>query len=152
MTRIEGNFRRTCESVMRVLRENKDSVMAVLEAFVYDPLLNWRLIDGVSVCLSVCLSSNNAIPSVSLSAYFGMWGVWSVCLLISSSLLCIICVCVCVCLSVCHDSLSDIQNPLRLKVMLGGVAECQRAQQQTPVSYNTINVLLLTNIQYRYFS
>ncbi len=31
---------------MRVLRENKDSVMAVLEAFVYDPLLNWRLIDG----------------------------------------------------------------------------------------------------------
>ncbi len=43
---MEGNFRRTCESVMRVLRENKDSVMAVLEAFVYDPLLNWRLIDG----------------------------------------------------------------------------------------------------------
>ena len=43
---MEGNFRRTCCSVMRVLRENKDSVMAVLEAFVYDPLLNWRLIDG----------------------------------------------------------------------------------------------------------
>lgn len=32
--------------MMRVLRENKDSLMAVLEAFVYDPLLNWRLIDG----------------------------------------------------------------------------------------------------------
>ena len=31
---------------MRVLRENKDSLMAVLEAFVYDPLLNWRLIDS----------------------------------------------------------------------------------------------------------
>ena len=31
---------------MRVLRDNKDSVMAVLEAFVYDPLLNWRLMDG----------------------------------------------------------------------------------------------------------
>ena len=30
---------------MRVLRAHKDSVMAVLEAFVYDPLLNWRLID-----------------------------------------------------------------------------------------------------------
>jgi FKBP12-rapamycin complex-associated protein len=30
---------------MSVLRENKDSVMAVLEAFVYDPLLNWRLMD-----------------------------------------------------------------------------------------------------------
>ena len=34
---------------MRVLRENKDSVMAVLEAFVYDPLLNWRLIDSTWV-------------------------------------------------------------------------------------------------------
>ena len=34
---------------MRVLRENEDSVMAVLEAFVYDHLLNWRLIDGECV-------------------------------------------------------------------------------------------------------
>lgn len=40
---IEGNFRSTCESVMTVLRENKESLMAVLEAFVYDPLINWRL-------------------------------------------------------------------------------------------------------------
>jgi phosphatidylinositol kinase/protein kinase (PI-3 family) len=43
---IEGNFRFTAENVMRVLRENKDSVMAVLEAFVYDPLINWRLLQG----------------------------------------------------------------------------------------------------------
>jgi len=48
VTGIEGNFRQTCNNVMRVLRENKDSVMAVLEAFVYDPLLNWRLIDETS--------------------------------------------------------------------------------------------------------
>jgi len=40
---IEGSFRFTCEKVMRVLRENKESVMAVLEAFVYDPLFNWIL-------------------------------------------------------------------------------------------------------------
>lgn len=31
---------------MEVLREHRDSVMAVLEAFVYDPLLNWRLMDS----------------------------------------------------------------------------------------------------------
>lgn len=30
---------------MSVLHHNKDSLMAVLEAFVYDPLLNWRLMD-----------------------------------------------------------------------------------------------------------
>ena len=41
---VEGVYKRVCETVMRVLRENKESVMAVLEAFVYDPLLGWRLI------------------------------------------------------------------------------------------------------------
>jgi serine/threonine-protein kinase mTOR len=35
VTGIEGTFRRTCESVMKVLRENRDSVMAVLEALVF---------------------------------------------------------------------------------------------------------------------
>ena len=42
---IEGNFRSTCEGVMQVLRGNKDSVMAMLEAFVHDPLINWRLLN-----------------------------------------------------------------------------------------------------------
>ena len=28
---------------MEVLRDNRESLMAVLEAFVYDPLLAWRL-------------------------------------------------------------------------------------------------------------
>jgi len=45
---IEGNFRTTCEAVMSVLRKNKDSLMAVLEAFVHDPLINWRIIAAPS--------------------------------------------------------------------------------------------------------
>lgn len=48
VTGIEGTYRRTCESVMSVLHRNKDSLMAVLEAFVYDPLLNWRLMDSAA--------------------------------------------------------------------------------------------------------
>ncbi len=40
---IEGSFRNTCEISMKVLRDNKESLMAVLEAFVYDPLITWRL-------------------------------------------------------------------------------------------------------------
>jgi phosphatidylinositol kinase/protein kinase (PI-3 family) len=28
---------------MGILRDNKESLMAVLEAFVYDPLISWRL-------------------------------------------------------------------------------------------------------------
>ncbi|KAI9778323.1 MAG: phosphatidylinositol kinase- protein kinase tor1 [Candelina submexicana] len=43
VSNIEGSYRVTCEAVMRVLRENKESLMAVLEAFIHDPLLNWRL-------------------------------------------------------------------------------------------------------------
>eukprot|EP01060_Flectonema_neradi_P016029 TRINITY_DN2262_c0_g1_i4.p1 TRINITY_DN2262_c0_g1~~TRINITY_DN2262_c0_g1_i4.p1 ORF type:complete len:1570 (+),score=316.21 TRINITY_DN2262_c0_g1_i4:4060-8769(+) len=40
---IEGCFRRTAELVMGMLRRNKDSLMAMLEAFVHDPLISWRL-------------------------------------------------------------------------------------------------------------
>ncbi|CAD7701599.1 unnamed protein product [Ostreobium quekettii] len=40
---IEGTFRTTCELAMRVLRNEKQSLMAMLEAFVHDPLINWRL-------------------------------------------------------------------------------------------------------------
>lgn len=46
VTGIEGTYRMTCEKVMHVLRKNKDSLMAVLEAFIYDPLLDWRLASG----------------------------------------------------------------------------------------------------------
>ena len=40
---LAGPYRLTCVRVMRVLRDNRDSVMAMLEAFVYDPLISWRL-------------------------------------------------------------------------------------------------------------
>ncbi|CAG8528851.1 8861_t:CDS:10, partial [Acaulospora morrowiae] len=45
---IEGNFRTTCNAVMSVLRKNKESLMAVLEAFVHDPLINWRIMANPS--------------------------------------------------------------------------------------------------------
>ncbi|TWU76094.1 phosphatidylinositol kinase- protein kinase tor1 [Metarhizium rileyi] len=48
VSNIEGSFRITCEHVMRVLRENKESVLAVLEAFIHDPLLTWRLTSTAS--------------------------------------------------------------------------------------------------------
>lgn len=39
VSNIEGSYRTTCEHVMRVLRQNKESVMAVLEAVSYRRLL-----------------------------------------------------------------------------------------------------------------
>lgn len=46
VTGIEGNYRLTCERVLRLLRNNHDSILAVLESFVYDPVLNWRLTES----------------------------------------------------------------------------------------------------------
>jgi FKBP12-rapamycin complex-associated protein len=52
---------------MGVLRDNKESLMAVLEAFVYDPLINWRLMqadaearppDGMFLVVSTEVSSS----------------------------------------------------------------------------------------------
>ena len=50
---IEGNFRNTAENVMRVLRTNKESVTAMLEAFVHDPLINWRLLTTADAATGV---------------------------------------------------------------------------------------------------
>lgn len=40
---IEGSYRSTCLRTMTLLRESRDSLVAMLEAFVYDPLISWRL-------------------------------------------------------------------------------------------------------------
>ena len=41
VTSYAGVFRRVCEITLRVARSNKDALMSVLEAFVYDPLVEW---------------------------------------------------------------------------------------------------------------
>ncbi|KAL1233036.1 Serine/threonine-protein kinase mTor [Trichinella pseudospiralis] len=58
VTGVEGNFRLTCEKVMSTLRANRESIMAVLEAFVYDPLFSWKLIE-------LSLSDDDAISLLS---------------------------------------------------------------------------------------
>ena len=44
---------------MRVLRENRDSVMAMLEAFVYDPLISWRILAKHSKADQSSATDNN---------------------------------------------------------------------------------------------
>ncbi|KAF4382019.1 hypothetical protein CsatB_005984 [Cannabis sativa] len=60
---LEGNFRSTCENVMQVLRTHKDSVMAMMEAFVHDPLINWRLFNFNEVPQMSMLASTH-VPAV----------------------------------------------------------------------------------------
>jgi hypothetical protein len=38
---LEGAFRAGSEHVMRVMRRNKETLLTLLEAFVYDPLVDW---------------------------------------------------------------------------------------------------------------
>ncbi|ORZ38038.1 hypothetical protein BCR44DRAFT_1015824 [Catenaria anguillulae PL171] len=39
---IEGPFRRSCEVVLGVLRDHRESLNIVLETFVHDPLIEWK--------------------------------------------------------------------------------------------------------------
>jgi Phosphatidylinositol kinase and protein kinases of the PI-3 kinase family len=68
VTGIEGTYKKTCESVMSVLRRNKDSLMAVLEAFVYDPLLNWRLIEGATPVVAAKTKRSKSSEAASISS------------------------------------------------------------------------------------
>jgi FKBP12-rapamycin complex-associated protein len=40
---IEGTFRLICIKVMELLRNNKDSLLAILGSFIHDPLISFRL-------------------------------------------------------------------------------------------------------------
>ncbi|KAI0938155.1 hypothetical protein AcV7_003428 [Taiwanofungus camphoratus] len=42
VTGVEGPFRIACEVTMQLLRDNKDTLMSVLDAFVHDPLVEWE--------------------------------------------------------------------------------------------------------------
>ncbi|OCH94317.1 hypothetical protein OBBRIDRAFT_823598 [Obba rivulosa] len=39
---VEGVFRIACEVTLKLLRDNKDVLMSVLDAFVHDPLVEWE--------------------------------------------------------------------------------------------------------------
>lgn len=66
VSNIEGSFRTTCEAVMKVLRENKESLMAVLEAFMHDPLMHWRLgtKESPPVAAATALDAPNGGPNM----------------------------------------------------------------------------------------
>ncbi|KAF8897901.1 hypothetical protein BD779DRAFT_1608382 [Infundibulicybe gibba] len=42
VTGTEGVFRTACEVTLDLLRDNKDSLMSVLDAFIHDPLVEWE--------------------------------------------------------------------------------------------------------------
>lgn len=43
ITGVDGVYRMTCELAMKNLRRHSENLLSILEAFIYDPLINWRL-------------------------------------------------------------------------------------------------------------
>lgn len=41
ITGIEGAFRISCENILKILRKGKETLLTLLDAFVYDPLIDW---------------------------------------------------------------------------------------------------------------
>ena len=41
VSRIEGTFRSCCENTLELMRNNGEQILGLLEAFIYDPLLQW---------------------------------------------------------------------------------------------------------------
>lgn len=46
VTGVEGQFRLACEQVLKVLRRGRETLLTLLEAFVYDPLVDWDSSNG----------------------------------------------------------------------------------------------------------
>ena len=41
--KTEGIFKQTCEKIMKILRSYKESILVIVEAFRYDPLIGWKI-------------------------------------------------------------------------------------------------------------
>ncbi|KAH8386774.1 hypothetical protein KR093_002440, partial [Drosophila rubida] len=48
ITGVEGAFRLGCEYVLKVMRKERETLLTLLEAFVYDPLVDWTVNDEAS--------------------------------------------------------------------------------------------------------
>ena len=38
---LQGQFRLSCEYVLKTMRKGRETLLTLLEAFVYDPLVDW---------------------------------------------------------------------------------------------------------------
>ncbi|KAE9417311.1 hypothetical protein Angca_002712 [Angiostrongylus cantonensis] len=71
-TQVEGVFRESCSQVLSTLREGREVLLTVLDAFVYDPLVDWAVSDhltassaavGVAVTLAVYGTNSRAVEA-----------------------------------------------------------------------------------------
>jgi hypothetical protein len=68
---VDGNFRSSAETVMTALRDNKDSLITMLAAFVQDPLISWRLVKRTGNEMLMSNDVNKAIDESHLEVAIG---------------------------------------------------------------------------------
>ncbi|CAH8842375.1 unnamed protein product [Trichobilharzia szidati] len=74
VTGIDGVYRHTCEMVMSLMRSNRESLLAVLEAFIHDPLLQWVLHEN-RIAVAAAAMATNCLTNVNTTAGGGGGGI-----------------------------------------------------------------------------
>ncbi|KAL9873896.1 serine/threonine-protein kinase Smg1 isoform X2 [Glossina fuscipes] len=64
LTGTEGAFRLSCEYVLKTLRRERETLLTLLEAFVYDPLVDWTVNDDGTTTVSRVTSAHVAAASI----------------------------------------------------------------------------------------
>ncbi|XP_067639367.1 serine/threonine-protein kinase Smg1 [Eurosta solidaginis] len=64
ITGIEGTFRLGCEHVLKILRKERETLLTLLEAFVYDPLVDWTVSDDGTTTVARATSAHAAALSL----------------------------------------------------------------------------------------
>eukprot|EP01132_Coremiostelium_polycephalum_P008325 gene8325-10225_t len=59
LTGIQGTFSETCNHVLELLRNNKQTLLNLLETFIYDPLFDWKLIQKNTSSEAPIISKDN---------------------------------------------------------------------------------------------
>ncbi|XP_039962774.1 serine/threonine-protein kinase Smg1 [Bactrocera tryoni] len=64
ITGIEGTYRLGCEHVLKILRKERETLLTLLEAFVYDPLVDWTVSDDGTTTVARATSAHAAALSL----------------------------------------------------------------------------------------
>uniref|UniRef100_A0A7E4VT79 non-specific serine/threonine protein kinase n=1 Tax=Panagrellus redivivus TaxID=6233 RepID=A0A7E4VT79_PANRE len=60
-TQTEGTFRQSCEHILSVLRAGRHTLLSMLDAFVYDPLVDWAMADHHAAGGSTTVNTNTIL-------------------------------------------------------------------------------------------
>ena len=86
---------------MKVLRENRDSLVATLEAFVHDPLISWRLLN-INKYVFLALV-NDTVHCAILFLYRKCCAMLHTIYYLATSIVCV-CMCVSIFAVYCYDA------------------------------------------------